>query len=903
MKFLYIILISAVVASCGSNDKSKSLPESDETERSHKRIGDFALTNPSAYAEWQQERLADPATGKIPHGIRVAELAFANKLPENNDRSLTWTSRGPYNKGGRTRAIALDIQDENIMLAGGVSGGIWRTTDGGQNWLKTTDPVQMHSVTSIVQDTRAGHEDTWYAGTGEYYGIVSATSFTSQYSGDGLFKSTDGGLTWNELASTASGTPQTLYEERDMDFTWRLVTDHTDPVNDVVLAAVYNGIWRSEDGGQTWDDVLGLDTTVSATPYTDLIITPNGTFYASRGGGGPGKGFYRSDDGINWVNISPTLPSSVGRIAIAFDPQDENVVWWFGQTNGAGTDGHSVWKYRYLSGDGSGSNGVWENKSSGMPNYSCTGFFTFDFGAINTQSSYDVCIAVHPADSNVIYLGGTNIYRTDDQFASSASSDWIGGYRCNASDLSDYVYVDHHPDQHYMTFLPSDPNVMISANDGGVYKTNDNLASTVSWIPLNNGYVTTQFYTVAIEHGDVSSDYLIGGMQDNGTWFTNSVEADTPWVEILRGDGAYCEIPEGRNYYLTSWQQGKTAVQNVDNDGNVVSFERIDPTGGPTQYNFINSFILDPHNQDRFYLNGRLRVWRQDSLTHIPQTNDLYGTESMGWTMLGVSNPGPSGGSITVLEMCENKPNTVWYGSSSGKVFRLDSADSPNVTQTEIANFVGYVSSVSVNPFNEDEILVTISNYNVPSVYYTTDGGQNWTDVGGNLEENTDGTGAGPAFYWAYIYPDGTKFVGTSIGLFSTDNLDGANTTWAMEGASEIGNVVINMVRGRTFDGRIVVATHGNGIYEATTTPVFNSVETNDRIQVNVYPNPTTNTLSFQGIETQSKIDLFSFNGQLIMTLSGRDASRVDVSALKPGTYIYRVKQNGKYTTGRFVKI
>ncbi len=571
MKAYYLLIISLLTfASCS---KKKERPDSQNDPRQNSELplaqDAFGMTNPGAYDEWQQERLADPATGKIPHGIRAAELAFVRKLPKNDKRSLSWTSRGPYNKGGRTRAMALDIQDENTMLAGGVSGGIWRTTDGGQNWTKTTDPVQMHSVTSIVQDTRTGHEDTWYAGTGEYYGIVSATSFTSQFSGDGLFKSTDGGLTWNELASTASGTPQTLYEKRDMDFTWRLVTDHTDLVNDVVLAAVYNGIWRSEDGGQSWDAVLGLDTTSSATPYTDLIITPNGTFYASQGGGGPNKGFYRSDDGINWVDISPTLPSSVGRIAIAYDPQDENVVWWFGQTNGAGTDGHSVWKYRYLSGDGSGSNGIWENKSSGMPNFICTGFFTFDFGAINTQSSYDVCIAVHPADSNVIYLGGTNIYRTDDQFTTPASSDWIGGYRCNASDLSDYVYVDHHPDQHYMTFLPSNPNVMISANDGGVYRTNDNLASTVSWIPLNNGYVTTQFYTVAIEQGEVSSDYLIGGMQDNGTWAFDGFGYD-------RGHLAPSNSGHHRRFVLG------IGASRVDLDGNGFLVGRVDRCLGGT---------------------------------------------------------------------------------------------------------------------------------------------------------------------------------------------------------------------------------------------------------------------------------------------------------------------------------
>ena len=897
------------ITSCQQNDSSTKLSAElpSTVDKRNAPMGIGTPEDPSGFKQWQLDRLKDPTTGKIPHGIRAKEVAFSERLPHQTERALNWSSRGPVNMGGRTRAVAFDIQDENTMLAGGVTGGVWRTTNGGQAWTKTTDPLQMHSVTSLAQDVRPGQEDVWYCGTGEYYGIVSGTSASSQYSGDGVFKSTDGGLTWSQLASTASGTPQTLYDNGDMDFVWRIVTDHTDLANDVVLAAVYNGIYRSADGGSTWTPVLGLDTTVSGnSSQLDLIKTPSGVFYASMSAGSPSKGFWRSDDGITWVNISPSLPSSIGRIAIAHDPQNEDVVWFFGQTNGTGTDGHSVWKYRYLSGDGAGSNGVWENKSSGMPNFNCTGFFTFDFGAINTQSSFDVCVAVHPTDSNMIYLGGTNIYRTSDQFASSASSDWIGGYRCNMADLSDYVYVNHHPDQHYMMFLPSNPDVMISANDGGVYRTEDNTAPTVDWTPLNNGYITTQFYTVAIEQGNVSSDHLIGGMQDNGTWFTNTTEIDSPWVEILRGDGSYCAIPEGRNVYLTSWQQGKTAVETIDNDGNVISFERIDPTGGPSNYNFINPLELDPNNVDRFYMSGRIRIWRQDSLSFIPQTDDIYGTETMGWTNISNSYIGISGGYITAMDMCKTAPNKVWYGTSKGNLYRLDSADAAGVqVDIEGTNFpTAYISCIAVNPFNEDEIMVTFSNYNIPSIFYTNDGGATWTDVGGNLEQNLDGTGNGPATYWAYIYPDGTKFVGTSVGLFSVKNLDGANTLWAMEGPADIGNVIINMIEARTFDGRIVVGTHGNGVYEASLPPAFLDVDEVVALELEVYPNPTTDKvfIDYSGSK-EAQLKLYDLSGKLVRTTTVQPNTKtsLDVSVLSAGTYVYSIKSGSKVRNGKLI--
>src|SRR5690606_26204824 len=130
-------------------------------------------------------------------------------IPANYYRSFNWEQRGPWNVGGRTRAIAFDVLDENTWLAGSVTGGIWRSTDAGLTWNKVTNDLDPHSITSIVQDTRPGHENTWYAGTGEKYGVNSQTSFEALYSGDGIIKSTDNGLTWLPLSSTQSNTPTT----------------------------------------------------------------------------------------------------------------------------------------------------------------------------------------------------------------------------------------------------------------------------------------------------------------------------------------------------------------------------------------------------------------------------------------------------------------------------------------------------------------------------------------------------------------------------------------------------------------------------------------------------------------------------------------------------------------------
>lgn len=160
-----------------------------------------------------------------------------------------------------------------------------------------------------------------------------------------------------------------------MDFVWRVVTDHTDLTNDVVLAAVYNGVFRSADGGTTWTEVLGFQQGTFSnlhSDYVDLIMTPSGVFYATISSDSPSKGMFRSDDGITWTNITPsTFPTSYGRIALAYNPQDDNEIWYFGSTNATTANGHSLFKYNYLSGDGAGANGTWDNRSANLPDQSC----------------------------------------------------------------------------------------------------------------------------------------------------------------------------------------------------------------------------------------------------------------------------------------------------------------------------------------------------------------------------------------------------------------------------------------------------------------------------------------------------------------------------------------------------
>ena len=189
----------------------------------------------SEFSQYEFQRLRDPETGKIPANIHKLELEYASTLPgyiaptEKGIQDLTtlnWKSRGPWNVGGRTRAFAIDVANANKFLAGSTSGGMWTSTTGGSSWNQTWG-VAHQSVSCIAQDTRTGKTNTWYIGTGEGYG-QSATGGGAYYLGNGMYKSTDGGQTWNSLAATTSGTPQTF--DNVWDIIWNTATNPADAV-------------------------------------------------------------------------------------------------------------------------------------------------------------------------------------------------------------------------------------------------------------------------------------------------------------------------------------------------------------------------------------------------------------------------------------------------------------------------------------------------------------------------------------------------------------------------------------------------------------------------------------------------------------------------------------------------
>ena len=614
----------------------------------------FASDNPAERVVWERIRLADPTTGEIPHNIRQKEMIFAKTLPKSAALSKgTWLHRGPYNVGGRTRALAMDILDENILFAGGASGGMFRSTDGGQSWVMTTDPNQLHNVTCVSQDKRAGKENIWYFGSGELTGS-SASGGEAYYGGNGIYKSVDGGLSWDSLSVTATNTNGF---DSNFDFIWNIKTDPSNDSLDVVYAATYGTIYRSENGGVTWVKELGGGSTY----YNNIEVTSTGEVYATLSSDGLDKGIWHSVDGQNWTNITDSLfPPIYGRIAIGVNPSNENEVYFLA----AETDNHgqhtdvffngetwtSLWKY-------DSSDSSWVNLSSNIPANQSTSFDNF-----NAQGGYDLLVKVHPTDPNTVYIGGTNLWRSSDGFTTPNNTMIIGGYFIGSveGDGNWGVYPNHHPDQHDLLFLPSDANVILSATDGGVFKSNDTFADTVEWTSLNNGYYTSQLYGVSISR-NANSDVMYGGFQDNGNFVTFDPSVQAIWNMPFNGDGCFGGIADNEEDFYLTIQRGVMYKMKLDKNGERLAFNRMDPVSvDSNDYMFINPLVMDK-NSDILHMAAGNKLWRNNDISNVPYNNS-HAKNDFGWEMFSDTIPNPTM-IITTIKTSVNPANVVYLGT------------------------------------------------------------------------------------------------------------------------------------------------------------------------------------------------------------------------------------------------
>jgi len=851
------------------------------------------------------EMLADPATGKIPEGITFKNLEFLYHLQEvdmsssrKKERAITWTNRGPWNVGGRTRAFAIDVIDESHLIAGGVSGGIWQSYDGGNTWDRVSDVNGHPGVVSISQDKRPGKTNIWYALSGELYG-TSASGGNSFYLGDGAFLSLDNGSTWKPISSTAGGTPNSF--STSFQGGWRIATSPVDSIAACLYMATYGSIYRSKDTGKTWKAVVGNG---NDSYFTDVNVSSKGIVYASLSTDGANtRGFFRSGNGLTFTNITPPFLKSADRSVIEINPNNENEVYFLSElpsdTSGgvvtANYEGNkeyvSLLKYTYISGDGTGAGGLWTNLSGNLPVTS-----TNPFDRFNSQGGYDLLVRMQPG-SNTLVIGGTNLYRSTDAFTTPSHTSQFGGYGVGTILPFFTVYLNHHPDQHDFFFLKSDPKKVFSVSDGGVkFSTNVN-APVVEWTERSLGYVTSQLYSVAIDEVHAYDPWLLGGFQDNGNYISNSNNPTHKWIMPVNGDGAINYISPDKSFYVMSIQLGRVIKVQLDKQGHLLARRRIDPDGfKKDDYRFINPFIVDPNDNNIMYMPIGKKIARLNNLASIP-VNNIYTPLKNAWTILTdsikTSNPSSTANAeITALAVSKSQPNILYIGTNNREIYRINNAHTGDpvftlldtATATKRLPVGGFVSGIAVDPDSAKNVLICYSNYNVTSLYYSTNYGETWYFVGGNLERGAaNPTGGDPSIRCVNILvgKNGkrTYFAGTSIGLFSTDTLVLATSTitaqnktnWKQESPEKIGASVVVDIKVRRSDGYVAIGTHGSGVFESYYTNFDAPPIQNTYANIMAYPNPASDKIyfAFDATNTSAFVaEVYDLSGRRMTALS-----------------------------------
>lgn len=866
--------------------------------------------------QWMQQMLADPSTGQIPDNIRTDELAFALTLPSDKgiQKFATWQSIGPFNVGGRTRAVAIDINDPSILLAGGATGGVWRSTNDGATWYATNmSNMATSNITSLVQDSRKGKSQNWFASTGELYGGSIPGAF---YNGSGIYKSTDGGNNWVKAGTVNSGLG-------GLSGAWsvvhRIALNPTIDTADVIFAANFDGIFRSINAGGSWIKVRGGNSQASSYSYfTDVAVTPTGIVYATLSGGGQQQGIWRSsDNGKTWANITPAnFQSTCNRISIGIAPSDEKQIYFIANTPGQGKESknfegtseyNSLWKYTYISGDGSGTGGTWADRSANIP-AGAGGFSDYI-----SQGGYCLEIDVKTDDPNTVFIGGTNLFRSTDGFNTNTKTEQIGGYGINTT-LPDFkVYPNHHPDNHGVVFFKSNPSKMISFHDGGISLTQNCMASPVVWESMNRGYISSQFYGIAQDHGS-NSKIAVGGLQDNGTYLSMSPSATNNWSQPLSYDGAFGFVKPGGGEVYLSIQQGRMHRMILDANGTPTQFTRIDPKGvDKNNYQFINPFTPDANNFKVLFTPAGNVLWRNSDITGIPLKSKLDSNASdVNWVQLSNTVLPNVGDEITAVYSSSIQPDVLYYGTTKGKLFRLRNASDASSMPEQItgANFpTAYINCITQDPVDTAKIYVVFTNYNVLSIFQSTNSGGAWTAISGNLEQSANGSGTGPSCRWLTIAPTLDSllyFVGTSTGLYATKKIDGMQTVWTRQGATTIGTQVVTMMDHRVSDGRMLVSTYGSGVFEAYVKSLDPKTGIKEITKHNftLYPNPAQETIAMQNLPSTEAVSyqILALNGELLLKGFVRNNSQINISELKPGTYLFMLKDKFEGNHQMFIK-
>jgi len=716
---------------------------------------------------------------------------------------LKFRSIGPALMSGRISDIVIHPENENVWYVTAGSGGVWKTENSGTTWKSIFDGQKSYSIGCISLDPQ--NPNIIWVGTGENVGGRHVAY------GDGIYKSEDGGNSWKNMGLKKSEhLSKIIVHPNNSNIIW------VASQGPLWSKGGERGVYKSIDGGKSWQQTLGDSEWVGAT---DLLIDPRNSdlLYAATWqrhrtvagylGGGPGTAIYKSNDGgDNWIKLKKGLPkSNMGKIGLVLSPQKPDVI------------------YAAIELDRR-TGGVYKSENQGASWKKMS-----DAVAGGTGPHYYQELYASPHNFDEIYLADNYM-----QVSFDGGKTFV---RMNET--------EKHVDNHAVAFKSSDKNYILVGCDGGLYESFD---KTKNWKFIDN-LPLTQFYKIAVD--DNKPFYNIyGGTQDNNTQGapsrTDNIHGirNSDWFIILGGDGHQPATEPGNpNIVYAQWQRGN--LNRHDRlTGENINIKPQPAFGEKTErFNWDAPILVSPHNSKRLYFASQ-RVWksedRGDSWETISEdlTNNIeristpfYGSKQKwnnAWDVRAMSNYS----TITSLSESPIQEGLIYAGTDDG-IIQITENGGESWKKINYKKFSGlpetaFVNDIKTDLFDKNTVYVVFDNHKYgdynPYIYKSKNKGFTWKKLTNNLPDNT--------ILWRLVQDHKNKnllFLGTEFGVYFTNN--GGDEWIKLKGG--LPNISVRDIAIQKNENDLVLGTFGRGIYvldDYSSLRTFNSKAMNSEL-------------------------------------------------------------------------
>lgn len=844
-KSIALILISGVLLGTILFTASHSIQKNQFADQKH----------PGWFDQFQ--RMKTGGNGEIPTGLRrqwaeAERQSRAKKQAKEIVKIEGVKELGPTSVGGRTRAILIDKANNDHLLAGSVSGGLWQSFDRGENWEPLNDFADNLSISAITQDHF--NPDEIYYSTGEPIGN------SAEVPGEGIYKSTDGGSTFQPLPSTLNDTFNSNWD----------IAASPEEEGVIYVATDEHGLYRSTDAGQTFNQVFSTNDNINPNSgnqsINDIEILPDGTVLI----GVQSSGIYKSSNGSDFKKINDNFPSNGNyrRVKLAYCRENPEVIYSiFINTTRTETSVQGLWKT-------TDTGNTWQE----MTNPDDNPELDFSLGW------YALALEVKPDNPDILFTGSVN-----------------AGYSLDGGQTWQKAY-NSHADYHTLRTFPDNANKVLVGNDGGIYEYQwDDLTSETATNDLNEGYQVTQFYA---GHYFPEGPTTLGGTQDNGTH--GIIDPDSGFKKLYGADGGYAFIHQQNpdTGYVSSQYGRIQRTYNIrDSHPSFTSvYENIEPNvDDRSNVWFINPFQMNPVDGNQIYYVTKSEIFR----TLDGGSNWEEVTEDLNQIDNNFNNIVP----YTIAVSEEENP-TAYVGGENKLFFRIDDAatakpgEETNLTSTVPPQLEQhFLAALAIQPNQPSTVYAGFSNYDSASRIWKVKNAKTndpqWESFDKDLPEelpiNSIATGT---------FNDTSMIMaGTDFGVYITKE---NATSWQKIDA--VPNVSVHQIRFRSSDNTLFAFTHGRGVWQINISEEDQTPIESEKPLI-VYPNPTIDkvqlSLSNTPDEQIQSIALVDISGKLL-TYSEKDhaenLTRINMANYKAGLYWLRVKTSEDVYSRKIIK-